>query len=284
MFRWAFVVVVLSTMSACASRQLDDSGLEPAVDEREMATQAYARGDFNAARRHLGAHLTEHQEDVEALLMLGNIWLEQQRPERAKRSFDQVLTLQPENVDAKEGKALALLARGETEQADEYFAALLEERPERWRSWNGRGVIADMQGDYERARAAYRKALASGGDNEAVANNLGYSMIMSGDLRDAAHWLGRALEDYPGSLRLRNNLALALARNRRYQGAMSELRVVMPEHEALNNVGYIAMLNGDYEIAVDLLRKATEVSPRYYPRAEANLLRAVQARDQAGDD
>ena len=283
--RLLLLSMVLLGGVGCASHPADQEfELLPSDDNRMLGARAYAAADFRAARRYLSRHLgtlEEGEQDIEAQLMLAESLLELQRYGRALTAFEQVLTREPNKFEAREGQALVLLAQGDGEQADELLTALLAEDNTRWRAWNGRGVAADLRGDYSFASEAYHYAIRHGGDNEAIANNLGYSLLMAGELREAARWLLRAVERYPDSTRLRNNLALALARDRRYNQALQHLQATLSEHEALNNIGYIAMLNEDYDMAEDFLRRAIAVSPRYYPRAQANLRRVLAVRDEA---
>lgn len=278
----SFVVLGLA---ACANRPADQEfELLPAEDNRALGSRAYAASDFRAARRYLSRHIStldEDEQDIEARLMFAESLLELQRYGRSLTAFEQVLMLDPGNPDAREGKALVLIGQGDDEQADELLKDLLAEDSTRWRAWNGRGIAADLRGDYRFASEAYHNAIRHGGDNETIANNLGYSLLMAGDLREASRWLSRAVERYPDSPRLRNNLALALARDQRYNQALQHLKVVLSDHEALNNIGYIAMLNEDYDLAEDFLRRAIAVSPRYYPRAQANLRRVLASREEA---
>jgi Flp pilus assembly protein TadD len=48
---------------------------------------------------------------------------------------------------------------------------------------------------------------------------------------------------------------------------------VLPQHVAHNNVGYIAMLKGEYRLAREHLKSAMRLSPRYYEKADENLQR-----------
>lgn len=58
--------------------------------------------------------------------------------------------------------------------------------------------------------------------------------------------------------------------------ALVEAMRRQPREEALNNIGYIALLKKDYRSAISYFEQALEASPRWYPRAAANLERARQ--------
>lgn len=104
-----------------------------------------------------------------------------------------------------------------------------------------------------------------------VINNAGYSLIMAGEYREAEQLLERGTLRFPNESRLNHNLAIAQARQGRYNDAMRTWRKTMDQVEALNNAGYIAKLNGDIEKARDLFNQAAQASTRYRPTVDANL-------------
>ena len=75
----------------------------------------------------------------------------------------------------------------------------------------------------------------------------------------------------PGFFRIRNNLAISLAWQSRYDEAISILIKVLNHEVAYNNVGYIALLNKQYPVAEKFFKKALYISPSYYVRAAHNL-------------
>lgn len=275
-------ILVLVTAPGCSGR-LQEQSFDEAdadIDNLALGHQAISRGAFSDAEQHYSARLFEDEEDIEALLGLGAALLEQQSLSRARQVFSRVIELEPKHPEALEGMGLALLAEGRIDEATEMLEAALWQDTERWRAWNGLGVIADLDAEPRVAAAHYQRARDAGGDNELVANNRGYSLLMAGEIGAAERELLRATQRYPRSRRLRGNLALAMAHQGRYEDTVKTLKTIHPEHEALNNAGYLAMLNDDHDIAVQLLRRSTEASPRHYPRAEANLERALQERER----
>jgi tetratricopeptide (TPR) repeat protein len=81
--------------------------------------------------------------------------------------------------------------------------------------------------------------------------------------------------------RLRNNLLIALAWQGRYDDAASVGRISLEEWIAYNNVGYIAQLKGDYDVAIRLYNAALSSSPRYYPTAAANLNAVMALKEKS---
>ena len=84
----------------------------------------------------------------------------------------------------------------------------------------------------------------------------------------------QALEHTPDyELALRN---LALLQSRRGNGdtALQLLMQVTGEAQAHNDLGYLFLLDGQYERAATYFRRAVELAPRYYELAHRNLERA----------
>ena len=86
----------------------------------------------------------------------------------------------------------------------------------------------------------------------------------------------KALAVEPDYKRTLYNLALLQANLRNYDLAYSGFCKVSNNAEANNNVGYIAMLKGDYPIAKKYLQTAIQASPEFYKKANDNLIRLEQ--------
>lgn len=101
-------------------------------------------------------------------------------------------------------------------------------------------------------------------------NNRGYSRYLAGDLDAAERDFRAALTVDPGYEKAWQNLGLVFARRGDYPLAVATLGRVVSKHVAANDVGYIAMLSGDYATAEQLFADAIRLSPRYYQTADEN--------------
>jgi Flp pilus assembly protein TadD len=270
--RYLVVAVVVVSLSGCASTAATRSAADD-YDPLRIAREALDAGVVNEAEQRFRAHLADYPDDVDAMAGLGFALLDQQRHDAARAVFRQALERASDHREAREGAALVDLTRGQIDQARPVLLALSADGSASWRLWNGLGVMADLDGDPEAARRYYQLALEAGGDNAVVANNLGYSTMMAGDLPAAMRILSDASRRFPAELRLRHNLGLAQARAGRYDAALDTFSALMPAWEALNNVGYVAMLNDELPLARRYLLRALDASPRHYPQAAANLER-----------
>jgi len=182
---------------------------------------------------------------------------------------------------ALQGLGLAELAQGHEESAAGYLQQAVAQDSSLWRAWNALGRYHDNREEWTDAERAYNTALELEPDNASIYNNLGISFARQERYAEAEGMFRRALSLDPGLKQAETNLRLAIA----WQGRYSEALNGVPQDEAadaLNNVGYIAMQNGDYKTAERLLMRAIEISPVYFAEAEANLNRLHALQGQPG--
>ncbi|MBM7454236.1 Flp pilus assembly protein TadD [Oceanisphaera litoralis] len=143
-----------------------------------------------------------------------------------------------------------------------------------WRSYNGLGLLSDIREQGEQARQYYRCALKIQPGLAMLHTNLGFSYYLEGDYSQAERALTRAVNQDPQYRRAWSNLGLMYYRWGHKSEALAALRKNGTQAEALNDLGYIALMEGAHEEAAGLFQRAIDASPRYYPKAVANLNQA----------
>lgn len=265
-------------LAGCASKPSAPDTLLTPAQVREQAMLASQYGNHAAAIAAWQEALRTDPKQREALLGLGHAYLALGESREALSWFDRRLRDDAKDADAQEGRALTLLGSGRQAEATTVLRTLASGTPVRWRSCNALGLLADLDGDWPQALHWYELALQANPDEVAVLNNLGYSRLMARDYADAETRLSQALALAPEAPRLRGNLVLAIAWQGDYDRALRHARQWQSEPGALNNVGYIALLRGDLDLAIRYFEQALERSPTWYPRAAANLERARAQR------
>jgi Flp pilus assembly protein TadD len=178
-----------------------------------------------------------------------------------------------------QGEGVALMGLGQVDAAGPLLLEAVKADPGSWRSWNALGQYYDVKQQWAYARTAYDNALTAKGGAPVVLNNLGMSLMLQKKYAEAGSKFEAALKLQPGLAAARNNLRMALAWQGRYEDAATN-----PGRDeaadVLNNVGYVALLRGDYAQAQIYLLKATEVSPSFNKVAWDNLrlLEAMSTR------
>ena len=189
----------------------------------------------------------------------------------AHKAVGNSIQLEPDNADAHELMGRIYVAGGQKDQARLHLNRATELNPDLWRAWNALGVLADLDKNYSGAVEFYTQGLVGAPQSAMLLNNIGYSYYLAGNLEQSVAWFGRALMNdgrYAPAVR---NLALVYARRSLYDDAVRSLSKVVKPEQAYNDVGYIAIANGDYDEADELLREAVRLSPVYYEKAYENL-------------
>ncbi len=280
--RLPLLLLTAMLLGACAGEPV-----KPELSAEEKAQKAapmvhdadreFAVGRYSTALFYYEQALEYLPEDYRLRLRVADSHRQLGNFALAKERYQALIGDRGVDIGAREGLGLTQLKLGEQAAARELFVAVLEDDAERWRSLNALGTIEDLHANYSAAGDYYRRALQAEPNNPIIINNYGYSLIMAGDYAAAERELKRGIAHAPDFFRLRNNLAIAHAWQGEYREAVDVLIVTLPHEVAYNNIGYIAMLSGDYENARFYLKKAISISPRHYLQAVRNLEKLEQA-------
>jgi Flp pilus assembly protein TadD len=248
---------VTRSIDAKAAVQAGESALDDGLYQEALrAFRSALSADPTDQRAQLGS--------AEAHLALGDAG-------EARTLFESLIAVPELRARGLQGKGLALLKLGQRDTAGKALAEAVAADATLWRAWNALAMIDDTNRRYDEARAKYAKALALRPEAALLHNNLGFSQLQQGDAPAAVETLRKALEMEPGNEVIQSNLRIALAAQGRYQEALAATaRKKLPS--VLNNLGYVAMMRGDYDVAGGYLARALEASPSYNETAANNLL------------
>ncbi|MBT8099446.1 MAG: tetratricopeptide repeat protein, partial [Gammaproteobacteria bacterium] len=187
-----------------------------------------------------------------------------------------------QHAESLEGLGLIYFRAGKEDKAQSLLEQAIAVDDSLWRAHNALGVIADGDHDYERALTHYNNALALNPDSDSALINRGYSMFLNDLYREAAldFYTVAKRSDNPRAWR---NLAMVYARQGWYEDALETYLEVMKPAEAHNEIGAIAIDNGDIDAARHHLGEALRLSPTYFARAEKNLAELRRLSSVAGE-
>lgn len=253
--------------------QAAETSPKPQAQQRLLlqARVAQREGRLHNALNGYRQILRSEPGHTRANIGAGQVLLAMHRPNDALPYFDRVLQQSPDLAIALEGRGYALLGLNRLRMAEQALGKAVNLNPARWRSWSGLGVIADLHGDSKKAQAFYEKALLVLPGQPQLLNNRAFSLMLMRNYGQAEVLLKKALEQDVDDVRIRNNLAWCLAWQRRYNEALKILVPPLSPAQARNNVGYIAMQQGDLSTATAMFREAMKLSPVFYERAANNL-------------
>ena len=233
------------------------------------ADEKISRGELRSALM-LYAEAVKVEEDPILWTTIGRLQAALGNSSQALHAYEEALSLDPDSVDALEGAGLILLDSQATVEAKEMLAHAVDVDATRWRAHNGLGIIADLERDYVVAIEHYAKGLEISPYSVMLLNNRGYSHYLSADFIRAESDFIDALTIDKAYETAWKNLGLLYARTRRYEQAVEVLEISGDKPVALNDVGYIAMLNQDYPEAEALFDEALRSSPRHFETAFRN--------------
>jgi Flp pilus assembly protein TadD len=138
------------------------------------------------------------------------------------------------------GRALA--EAGNNRQALEVLnRAHTPDEPD-WRILSVQGAVLDQLGEHDEARRYYASALKLAPDEPSVLSNLGLSYALSKKLAQAEETLRRAVSRPGAARRVRQNLALIVGLEGRFQEAETIARTDLPPEKAAANVAYLRQM------------------------------------------
>ena len=244
-----------------------------AVDERRYveATQILARV------------LRANPEEAEALYLLGEVNLARGQFANALNLFKRVEGEPGLRARALQGIGISQLRLEAMDEAYRALEAATTADPSLVRAWNALGIYHDSRGNWSKAEEVYGRALELAPKDADVRNNRGYSLLAQGRFSEAEREFEQAIALDPEAAVARTNLRLTMAWQGRYReaafGLAREERAAM-----LNNIGYIAMIRGDFAEAEAYLAQSMETSASFYEPASKNLelLEHMRAGAEAG--
>lgn len=135
------------------------------------------------------------------------------------------------------GKALAMNGRFE-ESLNVLQGVQRADTPD-WKLMSAQAAIYDQMGNHLKARSLYKQALKIEPDEASLLNNLGLSYLLSNELPDAEYTLRRAASLPGADSRVRQNLALVLGIQGKYDEAIEVAQAEIDPRQAKANIAYL---------------------------------------------
>ncbi len=168
----------------------------------------------------------------------------------ALQVMKRLVELRPRDVNLRHRYALELLRANRPVQAEQQYRQLLAMGVRDWKTHNALGSALAEQGRYAEAREQYRLALKLAPGNAKVINNLAMSHILEGNPQEAERLLREALPRARGPLatKLRQNLALALGLQGRFEEARYMASHDLSPQEVEANMAYLKRMLGNGQV------------------------------------
>jgi len=212
------------------------------------------------------------------------------RLDQAEASYRQLLTRDPDNVDALHMLGVLLFQRNQAAAGLDLLDAAIAINGEVASFHGHRGLILAALGRTQEAIGAYQTALTLNPHMTEVQNNLGNLLLAAGNIRGAIDAYRRAIADEPELAETAINLGVALMRVQEHTNAIVVLQnaaAFHPQNAAItnhlasahNNYGTSLDQQGRRDEAIAAFRQAITIQPDL-PEAHFNLGKSLTALDQ----
>ena len=137
------------------------------------------------------------KDTIDQSLAKGSELIQKEEYASSLSFFDEVISLDPENSQAWNGKGLALQNLGRYDESITYFDKAIKLNPNYAEAWFNKGWSKVELDQYEAAMECLRKALEINSSYCDAANDLGVANYYSRNYTDAEKWYKKALELCP---------------------------------------------------------------------------------------
>ncbi len=234
--RTVCIAVLALVLTGCANISNTKTG---SISSRGKPIAEMNASELLRAERKFAAAYEANPKDKATGIQYATILRMTGRDSQALAVMQQVAINHPTDrtVLASYGKAQA--AAGQLEPALQTVRRA--QRPDQpdWKLYSAEGAILDQLGRANEARQRYRQALDLMPDEPSILSNIGMSYVLSGDLRTAETYLGKAAAAPGADSRVRQNLALVVGLQGRFQEAEKIARAELSSEQAEANVTYL---------------------------------------------
>ncbi|MEO6395277.1 MAG: tetratricopeptide repeat protein [Devosia sp.] len=164
------------------------------------------------------------------------------QPEQAIAVLEGGLKLYKADLDIRIAFAKALTAGGHFQQAMTVVDDAINPAAPNWNGLLVKGAILDQMGRNVEARKLYSQALIIAPGEASLEANIGLSFAMTNDLAEAEAHLRKAVKLRGASSQIRQNLALVLGLQGRFDECRAIFAAELPPDQVEANMAYIRAL------------------------------------------
>lgn len=225
--------VAALALSACASNRgqlsgADYSGLSAAESQASLG-QLTERYRQNPRDRGVVIHYAA------ALRAAG-------QPQQAAAALEQAIGHHPGDVDLSIAYAKALTASGRFDQSIQVLRNVIRPDAPDWNALLVLGATLDQTGRHGEAREIYQQAAVIAPGEASIETNLGLSYAMTNELATAERHLRRAVQMRGATTQTRQNLALVVGLQGRFQESRALYAAELPPEQVEANMAYVRAL------------------------------------------
>lgn len=225
--------VAALALSACASNRAS------------MTSPDYSGLSVSEAQQNvgqLGARYQANPRDAQAAINFAAALRAVGQNQQAVAVMERTVEYHQNNVSVDVAYAKALAADGRFQQALNIIERTIRPEAPDWNALSVKGAILDQMGRNQEARAYYEQAKFIAPDEASLYANTGLSYAMTGELDAAEQQLRRAVGMRGASSQIRQNLALVLGLQGRFEECRAIYQRELPPDQVEANMAYIRAL------------------------------------------
>src|SRR5262245_25794641 len=277
----AIVAILATTVAGCKTTRTADS-----TGSVALPAGPRSEADWRRDVAVYGERYRANNRDIEAAIRYAAALRGIGQRTQAAAVLEQASILHPDNRVLLGAYGRALADVGNYPQAlDVLNRAHSPDQPD-WRILSVQGAVLDQMGRPEEARRYYESALRIVPDEPSVLSNLGMSYALSKELPKAEETLRRAAGLPNADRRVRQNLALVVGLQGRFDEALKVASSDLTPQEAADNVAYLRRMLAQQNSWKKLARPGNEAAPPKTPpkAAEKPAKPTRSARVEATED
>ena len=243
--RTVAVLVASLTMSGCAS--LGESSLsnpfagnKPAPTEPDVAK--LPQNELQKATEYWGKQYSEKPTDLDAALNFAKNLKALGQKQQALGVLQQAAMFHATDRKLNSEYGRLALELDQISAADQLLTAADDPANPDWRVISARGTVLSKKGKYAEAIPLYERALQLSADQPSVMNNLALAYAMNGEAERAEGVLKRISSSGGANAKVRQNLALVLGLQGKYDEATQVGSEVAPSSTATSNTDVIKQI------------------------------------------
>ena len=203
----------------------------------EQATLAHQEGRLADAEKAYLEVLSESPDSGSVLNALGTVFLDQAKPDQAKKVFEKAANLAPPDLSACYNLGRLKQMEGDDKGAITIYRDIVKQQPRFGLAWNNMGVAFREICEPEEAISCFRRAVAFSPDMAEAWNNLGVAQDEFHMTENASNSYQKAIELQPDYASAHFNLGVSLQKLGRFEAAANHYNKVLeikPGDEAAN--------------------------------------------------
>jgi tetratricopeptide (TPR) repeat protein len=259
--------------------------INPIKERYDRALGTLRAGDVEEAELICRRTLPKLGRDPNILCLMGEICLQQRRPQEARNLYGEVLARHSDFPRALEGMGLALLADRKAADASEFLLKAVKAAPQRSKTRLALSRALAESGHYEEAENSIREALELD-PGKAILNRAEIALT-EGRMEEAEKLLREILVKDPNDVKALRTLASIAVEAARFKPARKMLERAVELSPgfipAWNDLANLHMKQDRYEMALETVQRALDIDPKMVHSwvVRGNILTRAQRNEES---